>query len=322
MRLKWLRLLVPVGALLALALALSSCGDDDDGGDGAATTGRPGGVRPGDRGPGRRQGGRRADGARRGRHRLHGSRRRLLPVHLHGHAGGAPDPAQLGPRRRRGADAGPRRGRAGDLRRRPDDRVHDPRRGALQPARGSRGDRGGRRVRDRALDAARRRQPVRRDSTLGDIVGYDAAREGGRRQPDRRGTRHRGSQRARRQDAADRAQRAAEGRDREGDRPGAVAAGERARAGGVREGVRREEPLDLRPVRRLHRPVHGRERPRDRRADRLHAGQGDQARPQPELGRRSHRGLPPRVPGLDHVPGGIHGHGVGVAEDPQRRRVR
>ena len=36
MRLKWLRLLVPVGALLALAFALSSCGGDDDGGDGAA----------------------------------------------------------------------------------------------------------------------------------------------------------------------------------------------------------------------------------------------------------------------------------------------
>ena len=31
MRLKWLRLLVPVGALLALTLALSSCGDDDGG---------------------------------------------------------------------------------------------------------------------------------------------------------------------------------------------------------------------------------------------------------------------------------------------------
>ncbi len=41
MRLKWVRLLVPVGALLAFAFALSSCGDDDEGGDGAATTAVP-----------------------------------------------------------------------------------------------------------------------------------------------------------------------------------------------------------------------------------------------------------------------------------------
>ena len=40
MRLKWVRLLVPVGALLAFVLALSSCGGDDDGG-GEATAGTP-----------------------------------------------------------------------------------------------------------------------------------------------------------------------------------------------------------------------------------------------------------------------------------------
>ena len=45
MRLKWLRLLVPVGALLALALVLPSCGDDDGGGDGADTAAVRGGVR-------------------------------------------------------------------------------------------------------------------------------------------------------------------------------------------------------------------------------------------------------------------------------------
>ncbi len=41
MRLKWVRLLVPVGALLAFTLALSSCGGDDDGGDGGATAAVP-----------------------------------------------------------------------------------------------------------------------------------------------------------------------------------------------------------------------------------------------------------------------------------------
>ncbi len=36
MRLKWIRLLIPVGALVAFALALSSCGDDDGGDSGTA----------------------------------------------------------------------------------------------------------------------------------------------------------------------------------------------------------------------------------------------------------------------------------------------
>ncbi len=215
------------------------------------------------------------------------------------------EPAQLAAGRRQRADAGPRRGRAGDLRGRPDDRVHDPRRGALQPAGGSRGDRGGRRVRDRALDPAGCRQPVRRDLRRRNRR-VRRGRKAGRRQPDRRRPGHRGSERPRRPDAADRAGLAPEGRDREGDRPDAVAPGERTRAGGVREGVRRQEPLDVRPVRRLHRPLHGRERPRDRRADRLHAGQGDQAGPQPELG-SGHR-LAPRLPGRDHLPGGVRGH--------------
>jgi peptide/nickel transport system substrate-binding protein len=37
MRLKWVRLLVTLGALLSLVFALPSCGDDDEGGDGATT---------------------------------------------------------------------------------------------------------------------------------------------------------------------------------------------------------------------------------------------------------------------------------------------
>jgi peptide/nickel transport system substrate-binding protein len=42
MRLKWVRLLVPLGALVALALVLPSCGgNDDDGGDGGGTTAVP-----------------------------------------------------------------------------------------------------------------------------------------------------------------------------------------------------------------------------------------------------------------------------------------
>ena len=75
--------------------------------------------------------------------------------------------------------------RPGDLRRRPDDHLHDPRRRHVQPAGRPRGDRGRRRVRDRALAAARGRQrlrqrlPRRRRRLRGGA-------EGGRGQPDRR----------------------------------------------------------------------------------------------------------------------------------------
>ena len=41
MRLKWVRLLVPMGALFALALGLSSCGDDNGGGESTATSAVP-----------------------------------------------------------------------------------------------------------------------------------------------------------------------------------------------------------------------------------------------------------------------------------------
>ena len=51
---------------------------------------------------------------------------------------------------------------------------------------------------------------------------------------------------------------------------------------------------------------------RDGRADRLHAGQGDRAGPNPNWDTR-HR-LPPGVPGRDHIPGGL--------PDPPRRRGR
>jgi peptide/nickel transport system substrate-binding protein len=58
MRLKWLRFLVPVGALLAFTLALSSCGGDDDGGDDAATTAVPEEFAPVDAAPdGAKEGG-------------------------------------------------------------------------------------------------------------------------------------------------------------------------------------------------------------------------------------------------------------------------
>ena len=56
---------------------------------------------------------------------------------------------------------------------------------------------------------------------------------------------------------------------------------------GVRDEVRQEEPVDLRPARRLHRPVHGQERRATGKLDRPYAGQADRARPQPELGRKS-----------------------------------
>ena len=93
--------------------ALAACGgDDDDGGtSGQRRTGVPEEFAAADRGAGRRPEGRRADGARRRRRRLHGPRRRLLPVHLHGHSARLSGRcSSLAARRRRGADARPRRG--------------------------------------------------------------------------------------------------------------------------------------------------------------------------------------------------------------------
>ena len=54
----------------------------------------------------------------------------------------------------------------------------------------------------------------------------------------------------------------------------------------------------------------------ERRAHRLHAEQGDPPGSQPELGGLG-RGLPARVPGRDHDPGGLRRHGLGVEEDPR-----
>ena len=74
-----------------------------------------------------------------------------------------------------------------------------------------------------------------------------------------------------------------------------------AGARGVRQEVRRQDAVDLRPVRRLHRPVHVQER-RLGQARRAPAGQEHRAGPQPQLGREDR--LPPGLPGLDHDRGG------------------
>ena len=66
--------------------------------------------------------------------------------------------------------------------------------------------------------------------------------------------------------------------------------------------VRREHPVEVRPVRRLHRPVHGQERPQDGQGDRPRAGQVDHDRPQPQLGQVDR--LPSRLPRRDQHRGG------------------
>ena len=191
----------------------------------------PRGVRPGDRGSGRRQGGRRAEGARSGRHRLHGSRCGLLPVHLHGHEGRRTGTCSAGSRttstsrRRTSPTEEPEisdDGRTID--------VHDPRWGPIQPAGGSRGHRGGRRsTRSSARRCPGVAEPVRRQLRLRHRRLRQRPRRRPRTTPPEGRPRSSGISARRTTRRSDRARRAAEGRDRERDRPDAVAAGERAR---------------------------------------------------------------------------------------------
>ena len=93
-----------------------------------------------------------------------------------------------------------------------------------------------------------------------------------------------------------------------------------------------KSPDRVRPVRRLHRPVHGQERPDDRQGRGPRPGQADRDRPQPELGQG--HGLPSRLPGLDHDRGGQRrpdgglapharsGDGARCAATPASRRSR
>ena len=77
-----------------------------------------------------------------------------------------------------------------------------------------------------------------------------------------------------------------------------------------------KHPVEVRPVRRLHRPVHGQERPQDGQAHRPRAGQVDRHRPQPQLGQVDR--LPSRLPRRDQDRGGQRRPGHGRAPRAQR----
>ena len=85
----------------------------------------------------------------------------------------------------------------------------------------------------------------------------------------------------------------------------------------LRQAVRPQGPVDLRRAPGGHRPLHGRER-RQGQHHGLHAGQRDQARPQPELGRVDR--LQAGLPGLDHDQGGQRPRRR-VAPDPRGQRA-
>ncbi len=200
-------------------------------------------------------------------------------------------------------------GRADDLERQQDAHLQDQAGDQVQPAarRRAGGDPrrhlGRRQVRDRAWPPAGCRQRLRRD-LLRRPRGLQAGPGGGQEGPDDRPG-HQRHPDARRPD--DRLQarqtRCAAGR------AGAVAADQRSGAGGVREAVRRREPLQLRRA-----PA----RQRALLRHQLRARQEHHAGAEPELG-SEHR-LASRLPGQDRHPGGLHGHGVGRQEDPHRER--
>ena len=145
------------------------------------------------------------------------------------------------------------------LRGRQDDHLHDPRRRQVLAAGRPHGDRRRRQVRDRALAAARASRTATCRPTWPASTGIDEAVKAGPGRPDRRRARHQRDHRDRRHDARDQAHRhELARRDRR-----AHAAGLRPGAGGVREGVRRREPVDLRREPGRDRPVHDRERLRE-----------------------------------------------------------
>ena len=293
--------------------------DDDDGDGGERRRRRSRRSSAADGGARRRPGGRRAEGDRGRRHRLHGPRRGVLPVHLHGHDAGHSAACSPGSRTtsRSRRPTSPTE-EPGDLRGREDDHLHDPRRRPLQPARRPRGR--PRRTSSTRSSArcCRACQRLRRRPTW---PTSRASRSAARRPRTTRPAARRTSAGITAPDDTtlviklDRADLGVVD-------AGAVAAGQRPGAGGVREGVRRREPVDLRPARGRSPARTWSRTTRDRRAHRLHARQGDQPGPQPELGRRGHGDYRPGLPGRDHVPGGLRRHGLGVAEDPRRRRAR
>ena len=209
----------------------------------------------------------------RGRRRLPRSGADLLHVRLRGRLRHAAAAVLVQARRRRDAGAGPRRGRAADLGRQQDHHGEDPLRCEVLAARQPRGHHQGHQVRVRA------RVHLQRALGLRDLL---LRRHQGR--PGRAGQvqGHPGHQDARRPDDRLRA-RQADGRHR---RRRAGDADHDPGAAGVRGEVRPQEPLHLRPVHRLHGPLHGPQR-RRRQGRRPRPRQADRDRPQPELGREA-----------------------------------
>ena len=139
-----------------------------------------------------------------------------------------------------------------------------------------------------------------------DIVGAPSAPT--KRPPDI--TRHRDARRAH-----DRLQ--ARAAVRRAHQPGAGDADLDAGARGVRQALRRQDAVDVRRLRRLHRPVHDPQR-RRRQARRAQAGAAHRARAQPELGREDR--LPARLPRRDHRRGGQRRRDGRDAPRAQRQR--
>ena len=302
---------VPIALILTGATLLFGCGGGDDSG----TLGRRRieAVRRADVGAGRREGGRLADRPRRLGRRLHRPQRHLLPVRLHGHRA--------------------RRSRPSSATRRP---TSTPSRCSPPPSRRSPTTARRSPTSSATTSSSRRRStapPPRPTSStrssapllpgvangysqtyLKGIAGFDDAVKQAQERSDRRSPRDQRDHDARRHDAGDQARR----HELDRGRGRALAARVGPGPGGVREAVRRREPVDLRRAPGLERPVHDREQ-LQRRAHGLYAEQGDPPRPQPELeglGRR----LPARLPGRDHDPGGLRRHGLGRQEDPHRQR--
>ena len=248
------------------------------------------------------------------RRRLHRPRRRLLPVHLHGR----PRRPSAASRRARRTTSRSRRPTLADRARRRSRTTarRSPTRSAtasssrppVEPRRSTAAD-----VKyaiERALlpGVAER---LRRRPTWPASTGFDEAIKAAAGGPDRRRSRHQRDHDAGRHDAGDQARQT---RASLGVIGGADAAGQRSGSGGVREGVRRREPVDLRRASGRDRPVHDRD-------DEL------RLRPNKEIHlvrnpnwEASDADFRPAYLDDDQHPGGLRRHRLGRQEDPHGER--